>query len=285
MPDRICAGVGLVSVFGPGSTRKSDTTGALLNPNKVPNTYTDVSGREVASDPERHVARAQPGDAPNDEVDPFPVPYGQSVILPPRASPMRRQRSVPRLYSGGSAPGMRPTEYLPVGKPTGMHPDSKTMSTDGAPEGHAVRIAAPANVAGTDVAAAAGDATHANVWDAECSLATQSLEHADPDTIDSDTAAPAKSESMFIADNPAFEETTFDGFYQEPPDLVAHDRAVREAQGRGGTDGAAVTESSGRRSTHIAGIGEVDVYDDTHTDLRDAADAEDTRMAGMTIEV
>ena len=132
------------------------------------------------------------------------TPYGQAVVLPPRASAgMRRQKSVPKLYSGGNVgPGMRPTEYLPVGKPTGIHPSTKL---------------------GGGIAAA---------------------------------------------------PENFDGFYEDAPDLAAHDQAVREARanasrgdGNGGMVGGGAFE---RRTEHIQGIGDVDVYTNTEPNPRDS---------------
>ena len=50
------------------------------------------------------------------------------------------------------------------------------------------------------------------------------------------------------------DDETFDGFYEDPPDLAAHDRAVRGARGKGG-------------------IGDVGVHDENHPNTRGAAGA------------
>jgi len=84
-----------------------------------------------------------------------------------------------------------------------------------------------------------------------------------------------------------FREEAADGFYEDAPDLAAHDRAVREARGEGGGGGTTAAEAATRRIEHVTGVGDVEVYDDTQPNLRDAADAENdgAGVAGMTIEM
>ena len=89
-----------------------------------------------------------------------------------------------------------------------------------------------------------------------------------------------------------------DGFYEDAPDLAVHDRAVREALGKGDSGVATVAEPLGLRTLHVDGIGDVDVYDEAQLNPRDVADADadvdvdadvdadaDAGVAGTTIEV
>ena len=75
----------------------------------------------------------------------------------------------------------------------------------------------------------------------------------------------------------------FDGFYEDPPTVAEHDRAVREMQGNavGDTEpGAGGTpDSSGVQTLHIPGLGNVDVFTDTEPNTRDTL-AETTFAAG-----
>jgi len=65
----------------------------------------------------------------------------------------------------------------------------------------------------------------------------------------------------------------FDGFYEHAPDLAAHDRAVREALGKGDSGVTTVPQPLGLRTLHIDGIGDVDVYDEAQPNSRDATNA------------
>ena len=81
-------------------------------------------------------------------------------------------------------------------------------------------------------------------------------------------------------------DDAFDGVYEEPPDPATHDRAIREARaaaagtGNAGGDASGGGDLSTKRTMHIAGIGEVEIFADTQPNMRDAGD----EIAGRVID-
>ena len=82
------------------------------------------------------------------------------------------------------------------------------------------------------------------------------------------------------------DDEAFDGFYENRPDPAAHDRAIREARaaaagtGNAGGDASGGGDLSTKRTMHIAGIGEVEIFADTQPSMRDAGD----EIAGRVID-
>ena len=271
---------------------------------------TDPAGGVFLAGGAHNQYTALEGGGDDGHADPPPVPYGQSITLPPRAAPMRRKKSMPKLYSGGNVgPGMIPTEYLPVGKPNpvehraegsnlpdreqeegaangylefgfgeeAVHPTAGSVlqaDADLAPHGSpavklhatgglegATRFAADGSSTTSAATAGGGETRKAGVTAEYLTIGKQTGMHPD--------AKPGAGVTAALRDD----GENFDGFYEHAPDLAAHDRAVREALGKGDSGVATAPQPLGLRTLHIDGIGDVDVYDEAQPNSRDATNA------------